>query len=70
MTVQEIIKGVGAKVIYGDQLSENQITIAFASNLISDVLTLDTENILLITGLSNFQTIRTAEIARKLFQLI
>jgi hypothetical protein len=29
----------------------------------SDVLTLDTENILLITGLANVQIIRTAEVA-------
>ena len=29
----------------------------------SDVLTLDTDHILLVTGLSNVQTIRTAEMA-------
>ncbi|MDD2380728.1 MAG: hypothetical protein PHV35_03430 [Mariniphaga sp.] len=36
---------------------------AFSSDLMSDVLTLDEENILLITGLSNLQLVRTAEMA-------
>lgn len=36
---------------------------AFGSDLMSDVLTLDNQEILLITGLSNSQTIRTAEMA-------
>ncbi len=36
---------------------------AFSSDLMSDVLTLDEEHILLITGLTNVQLIRTAEIA-------
>ena len=38
-------------------------TSAFASDLMSDVLTLDTENLILITGLTNLQAIRTAEMA-------
>lgn len=36
---------------------------AFSSDLMSDVLTLDEENILLISGLANVQLIRTAEMA-------
>jgi hypothetical protein len=63
MKIHEIIDVVGAKVISGDHLADNQITRGFASDLMSDVLTLDTENILLITGLNNLQTIRTAEMA-------
>lgn len=36
---------------------------AFSSDLMSDVLTLDDHNILLISGLANVQLIRTAEMA-------
>ncbi|PKP11101.1 MAG: hypothetical protein CVU09_04345 [Bacteroidetes bacterium HGW-Bacteroidetes-4] len=36
---------------------------AFASDLMSDVLTLDASNTILITGLANLQTIRTAEMS-------
>jgi len=63
MNIHEIINVVGAKVLSGDHLADNQVMKAFASDLMSDVLTLDSENILLITGLNNLQTIRTAEIA-------
>ena len=40
-----------------------RISAAFASDLMSDVLTLDTDALMLITGLCNQQTIRTAEMA-------
>ncbi|HOE05319.1 MAG TPA: hypothetical protein PLZ52_08890 [Bacteroidales bacterium] len=36
---------------------------AFASDLMSDVLRTDAENMILVTGLCNLQTIRTAEMA-------
>jgi hypothetical protein len=36
---------------------------AFASDLMSDVLTLKDDHVLLITGLTNTQTIRTAEMS-------
>lgn len=36
---------------------------AFSSDLMSDVLTLLADNLLLITGLNNIQTVRTAEMA-------
>jgi hypothetical protein len=35
----------------------------FCSDLMSDVLTLETDMMLLITGMANLQTIRTAEMA-------
>lgn len=40
-----------------------EIHYGFASDLMSDVLTIDTENLLLITGLNNLQTIRTSEMS-------
>lgn len=56
----EIIKG---KLVCGDISGDPGAAQAFASDLMSDVLTLDGVNPLLITGLANPQTIRTAEMA-------
>jgi predicted transcriptional regulator len=63
MKIFEIIQITEAKLISQDTNLENEVDRAFASDLMSDVLTLDTEGILLITGLMNLQTIRTAEMA-------
>ena len=63
MKVSEIVGLVNAKVIIGTSLLDRDVEYAFASDLMSDVLTLDKENILLITGLSNPQAIRTAEMS-------
>lgn len=59
----KIIELTRARVVAGDQTKDQRVEKAFSSDLMSDVLTLDTEHILLITGLSNVQTIRTAEMA-------
>ncbi len=63
MTVKEIAQLLEAKILCGteEQLSQD-ITTAFASDLMSDVLTLK-QTPLLITGLCNVQTIRTCEMA-------
>jgi len=47
----------------GDEIEGREIKNGFSSDLMSDVLTLDTEHMLLITGLANIQLIRTAEMA-------
>ncbi len=52
-----------AKVVAGNTETDHNLQKAFSSDLMSDVLTLDTEHILLITGLSNVQLVRTAEMA-------
>lgn len=63
MKIEKIIELLDAHVLCGhDRISED-ISHAFSSDLMSDVLTLDTENILLLTGLANVQIIRTAEVA-------
>ena len=63
MTVKEIAELLEAKILCGteEQLAED-ITTAFASDLMSDVLTLK-QTPLLVTGLCNLQTIRTCEMA-------
>lgn len=59
----EIIDLTQAKVVAGDTEKDHVLQKAFSSDLMSDVLTLDTEHILLITGLANVQLVRTAEMA-------
>ncbi|WP_075602233.1 DRTGG domain-containing protein [Saccharicrinis aurantiacus] len=63
MTIKEIIEVTGAQLICGESNIDNIIEFAFSSDLMSDVLTQDSDQVLLITGLSNLQTIRTAEMA-------
>jgi predicted transcriptional regulator len=63
MTVREIAEIIDGTVICcGDKLSTT-LEYAFASDLMSDVLTVEKENMILITGLANLQTIRTAEMS-------
>jgi len=62
MKLQQIADLIEAKVVCG-KIGNEEIEYAFSSDLMSDVLTLDIENMILITGLANLQTIRTAEMA-------
>ncbi len=63
MTVEQIARILDAGIICGEERSQHDIDIAFASDLMSDVLTLKEDNVLLITGLANMQTLRTAEMS-------
>ncbi len=63
MTIKELLPLLNANLVCGDPDSRQQIEYAFASDLMSDVLTLDHARPLLITGLTNLQTIRTAKMA-------
>ncbi len=63
MKIEKIIQLLDARILCGDHRLSDDIQNAFSSDLMSDVLTLDAENILLLTGLSNVQIIRTAEVA-------
>lgn len=62
LKIQSLIEALDAQVYTGN-IERNLPQFAFGSDLMSDVLTLDSHDILLITGLSNPQTIRTAEMA-------
>ncbi|MBN1969200.1 MAG: hypothetical protein JXR48_08245 [Candidatus Delongbacteria bacterium] len=59
MRIKEIIDQLNAKLLTGDM--ETSFEFGFSSDLMSDVLRIDDENVALITGLSNLQVIRTAE---------
>jgi predicted transcriptional regulator len=63
MKVSEIVKVLDGKIICGEEKNGYTIDVAFASDLMSDVLTLKNDHVLLITGLNNLQTIRTAEMS-------
>ncbi len=63
MTIHDIATTLDAKVVCGREFMHATIERGFASDLMSDVLTLDTDDLVLITGLCNMQTIRTAEMA-------
>jgi len=62
MKISEIANLINGEILSGN--AENgHLTRAFSSDLMSDVLTLETENTILITGLANLQAIRTAEMS-------
>ncbi len=63
MTIKEIMEITGAECISGNPDSADNIKYGFACDLMSDVLIIDQEDVLLVTGLCNIQTIRTAEMS-------
>lgn len=62
MTLREIVKILNASVYLGEERLDEEVETAFASDLMSDVLTLK-ETPMLVTGLCNVQTIRTCDMA-------
>jgi predicted transcriptional regulator len=63
MTISEIKTLLNAEILCGEDKISQSVGRAFASDLMSDVLTLKSNEIMLITGLCNIQTIRTMEMA-------
>jgi hypothetical protein len=63
MTIKEITEIVDGKVICCEEKTSTCVEYAFSSDLMSDVLTVEKENLVLITGLANLQTIRTSEMS-------
>lgn len=63
MDVQQIMELTGATCVCGDPSIPLEVKYGFAADLMSDVLIIDTDQLLLITGLCNIQTIRTAEMS-------
>jgi predicted transcriptional regulator len=63
MKLSEIVTLVEGTLVCETASIDREIASAFASDLMSDVLTLLADNMLLITGLTNIQAIRTAEMA-------
>lgn len=63
MKVKEITDILEAAYFGDESLLFHELEYAFASDLMSDVLTVKANNLLLITGLVNIQSIRTAEMS-------
>ena len=61
MTLKEIVDKLGASVGLGSDKLDREEEFCFASDLMSDVLTLGDYNPVILTGLCNMQTIRTCE---------
>ena len=61
MKLREISELLNAKVRCGEDRLDEEHETAFASDLMSDVLTLGDYNPVILTGLCNMQTIRTCE---------
>ncbi len=62
MTLREVKELLQAEVIQGDESLDVEVTFAGGSDLMSDVLAFGKPGILLLTGLSNAQSVRTANI--------
>lgn len=62
MKLREIKKLLDAEVVWGEELLDKEIEFAGGSDLMSDVLAFGEPGILLMTGLSNTQSVRTADI--------
>ena len=62
MTLREVVDILGASVGLGADKLDMEVEQCFASDLMSDVLTLK-ETPVLVTGLCNVQTIRTCDMA-------
>jgi hypothetical protein len=63
MKLKDILEVLDGQVICGKERLNDEVEAGFASDLLSDVLTLQANNLILLTGLANVQTIRTAEMA-------
>jgi predicted transcriptional regulator len=61
--VSQILDILNAQIVCGNTDLNQDIDFGFASDLMSDVLTIDSDNLLLVTGLNNLQTIRTSEMS-------
>ena len=63
MNLKDIEGILEAEVIIGGGLLQREISMACGSDLMSDVLSFTKSNSLLLTGLTNIQVVRTAEMA-------
>lgn len=63
MTVRELIDVLSGKVLVENLGGDEQIPKGGAADLMSDVLAFGTEGMVLMTGLTNPQVVRTAEMA-------
>jgi predicted transcriptional regulator len=63
MKLEDVKRILEAEVIVGDDLLSKDVVMACGSDLMSDVLSFVKSEAILLTGLTNPQVVRTAEIA-------
>ena len=63
MTLHEVVAVLGCRVICGGDLLDTEVEVACGSDLMSDVLAFFKAGSLLLTGLANVQSVRTADVA-------
>ena len=63
MKLSEIVAALEARVVYGNDHLEKEVTTCGASDLMSDILAGLSEGCILLTGLTTVQVIRTAMVA-------
>lgn len=63
MKICEVRSILNAEVLCGDDLMDKEVKYAFGSDLMSDVLAFVKRGTILLTGLTNQQVVRTAEMA-------
>lgn len=63
VTIQRVAELVEGRFVCGAEHAQREVDYAFAADLMSDVLTLTSDNVLFITGLVAPQTIRTAVVS-------
>lgn len=61
MKLHQIKEILNADVLTGDEFLDREVKAAFGSDLMSDVLAYVNDSVVLLTGLTNHQVIRTAE---------
>ncbi len=63
MKLKDVAEMLNGKIVSGNELLEKEVEYAFSSDLMSDVLTIQKDNLILLTGLANVQALRTAEMS-------
>jgi len=63
MTISDIANKIDGRIVCSEEKAGEEVEYAFSSDLMSDVLKVERENVLLITGLANLQAIRTSEMS-------
>jgi hypothetical protein len=63
VVLKDVVGLIDGNVACGNERLMEDVAFAFASDLMSDVLTIQTNKFILVTGLVTVQTIRTAEMA-------
>lgn len=61
MKLHQIKEILNADILTGEEFLDREVKAAFGSDLMSDVLAYVNDSVVLLTGLTNHQVIRTAE---------